>query len=530
MRAAVIASPYPLQEAPAPPLGLSYVAAAFEAAGAEVKILDYIVSRYSVEKLRAELEAFQPDLVGVGSVTMNFPASAEIIKAVKGLDPSIVTVMGGPHITFDIENTLRRYPEIDLLVLGEGERTIAELFPVIRDKKAWKNIKGIAFIEDEKVFITEPREFITDLDSLPLPARHLLPISRYQALGFPVSLITSRGCPNACIFCQGRRMVGHHIRYRDPVRIVDEIEEILSYGFPRINIADDLFLSNKVRAEKICKEILDRGVTFSWSAFSRVNTVDKDALRMMHEAGCEAVSFGVESGNPEMLKRIRKGITLDQARKAVNLCADAGMTPHASFMVGLPGETMETLVETKKFADELSIVYGYHFLAPFPGTTVRDEIDQYDLEILTNDWTKYDANQAIVRTSNLSPEEIENFVAAFEAEHHAKWERMEKRFMEGKVTSDEWLRVSGKYRMELTYKLLSEDIIEDYGRFSVENNGSSSGSGKSDLFEKVTELTGFSNELVVNTLEDFISRGYISSTQTGRELQWSWTQKPGNNV
>ncbi len=526
MRVAIIASPYPLQEAPAPPLGISYVAAAFEAAGADVKILDYIVSRYSVEKLTAELEAFQPDLVGAGSVTMNFPGAAEIIKVVKGIDPSIVTVMGGPHITFDIENTLRRYPEIDLLVLGEGEKTIPELLPLIRNKKAWKNINGIAFVEDEKVVLTEPREFITDLDSLPLPARHLLPISRYQALGFPVSLITSRGCPNACIFCQGRRMVGKKIRYRDPVKIVDEIEEILSYGFTRINIADDLFLSNKVRAQKICKEILDRGVSFSWSAFSRVNTVDKDALRMMHEAGCDAVSFGVESGNPEMLKRIRKGITLDQARNAVNLCAEAGMTPHASFMVGLPGETPATLEETQRFAEELSIIYGYHFLAPFPGTTVREEIEEYDLELLTEDWTKYDANQAIVRTSSLSPEEIEKFVADFEAEHHAEWERMEKKYREGKATSEEWLRVSGKYRMELTYQLLSEDIIEDHGRFSIEDHGSSSDPGKRDLFEKVTGITGFNSDLVAGTLEDFISKGYISSTRAGRELQWHWTHKP----
>ena len=148
MKVAVIAPPYPLEEAPAPPLGVTYVAAAFEAAGAEVRVLDYIVSRYSAEKLRRELEAFQPDLVGSTSVTMNFPVAAEIVEAAKAIRPSAVTAMGGPHVTFDAENTLRTYPGIDLLVLGEGERTVAELLPLTHDRGAWSQIKGIAFLQD----------------------------------------------------------------------------------------------------------------------------------------------------------------------------------------------------------------------------------------------------------------------------------------------------------------------------------------------------------------------------------------------
>jgi radical SAM superfamily enzyme YgiQ (UPF0313 family) len=179
MKVAVIASPYPLEEAPAPPLGVTYIAAAFEAAGAEVKVLDYIVSRYSPEKLAQELEAFQPDFVGGTSVTMNFPAAAAIIQKVKEINPSVVTAMGGPHVTFDAENTLRSYPGIDLLVLGEGERTVAELLPVIRDREAWPEVKGIAFLDDNRFVRTDPRGLIQDLETIPLPARHLLPVSRY---------------------------------------------------------------------------------------------------------------------------------------------------------------------------------------------------------------------------------------------------------------------------------------------------------------------------------------------------------------
>ena len=195
MRVAIIAPPYPLEEAPAPPLGVTYVAAAFEAAGAEVKILDYIVNRYTPEKLKAELDAFQPDAVGATSVTLNFYGAADIVRTAKRHNPGIVTMMGGPHVSFDAENTLKAYPEIDLIVRGEGERTIAELTPRLKDRNTWTEIRGLAFRQNGQLTMTEDREFIEDLDSLPLPARRLLPLSRYQALGYPISIITSRGCP-----------------------------------------------------------------------------------------------------------------------------------------------------------------------------------------------------------------------------------------------------------------------------------------------------------------------------------------------
>jgi radical SAM superfamily enzyme YgiQ (UPF0313 family) len=522
MKVAVIASPYPLEEAPAPPLGVTYIAAAFEAAGAEVRILDYIVSRYSPEKLARELEDFQPDFVGGTSVTMNFPSAAAIIEKVKEINPSIVTAMGGPHVTFDAENTLRSYPGIDLLVLGEGERTVAELVPVIHNREAWHEVKGIAFLEDGRFVRTEPRGLIRDLETIPLPARHLLPISRYQALGFPVSIITSRGCPYQCIFCQGRRMVGHKVRYRQPLSVVDEIEEILSYGFTRINVADDLFLSNKARARAICEEILRRDLEVAWSAFVRVNIMDADVMRLMRRAGCDSVSFGIESGSPEMLKRIRKRITLDQGRRAVEICREVGLTPHASFMVGLPGESPETLRQTQEYAESLEMIYGYHVLAPLPGTTVREEIDQYDLEILTNDWSLYDANRPVTRTSQLSAEQIQNFVDEFERQNNVHWEDMKERHRQGKATPDEGLRVEGQDRLEFTFRLLSEDILEGHGRFPLNDQPLDEGSQEALLTARIAQVTGAKRELVTRVIGDFISRGYLEASAKGDALEWEW--------
>ncbi len=145
MRIAIIAPPYPLEEIPSPPLGVTYVAAAFEAAGSEVRIFDYIVSSYTKDNLKKQLESFQPDVVGATSVTMNFYDAQQILRDVKNYNPEIITMMGGPHVSFTAVETLRRYPEIDLIVIGEGEDTIAELTPVLKQKRKWHDIRGIAY-------------------------------------------------------------------------------------------------------------------------------------------------------------------------------------------------------------------------------------------------------------------------------------------------------------------------------------------------------------------------------------------------
>lgn len=456
MRVAIIAPPYPLEEAPAPPLGITYVAAACEAAGAEVRIFDYIVSSYSEEKLRAQLAEFDPQVAGITSVTLNFFAAAEIISTVKRLNPRIVTMMGGPHVSFEAPAVLAAYPGIDIVVIGEGEATLQELLPLIDRPDQWEGVRGIAFRRDGRTVITSHRELIEDLDRIPLPARHLLSLSRYMALGYSVSIITSRGCPYNCIFCVGRRMVGNKVRLRSPALVVDEIEQILSYGISRINVADDLFVAKKSRVLTICAEIGKRGLKFDWSAFARVNTVDREILQAMRAAGCDAVSFGVESGNQEILDRIGKSITKDMVRQAVALCRETGIIPHTSFMVGLPGETRETLAETRAFAKSLGSLFGYHFLAPFPGTRIRERVCDYDLEILTDDWNRYDANSAIVRTRGLLPEELNEFVADYDEEIRLAWEEMVAGYKKTNSSQID-LQVRGQFRMRLVYRILVED-------------------------------------------------------------------------
>jgi anaerobic magnesium-protoporphyrin IX monomethyl ester cyclase len=523
MRVAVIAPPYPLAEAPAPPLGVTYVAAAFESAGADVRIFDYIVSGYTAEKLKAQLDAFQPDVVGSTSVTLNFPGAAEIVCTAKRHRPSLITVMGGPHVSFDAAATLANYPDIDLIVRGEGERTIAELMAEGMNPAAWGDIRGLTFRRDGRIVATDSQPFIEDLDALPLPARHLLPLSRYQALGYPISIVTSRGCPYSCIFCLGRRMVGKRVRRRSAPLVVDEIEQILAYGIDRINVADDLFVSHSGKVREVCEEILRRSLRFTWSAFARVNTVDRETLLLMRKAGCDSVSFGVESGNPEMLKRIGKGITLEEVRRAVSLCREVGIIAHTSFIAGLPGETSETLRETGEFAAGLGSLYGYHYLAPFPGTTIRDEVEKYDLEIVTDDWTRYDANSAIVRTSSLSPAEIERFVKAFEAEIERVWESMVRDYREKTIQPELIPQVEGHFRMKLVYRLLAEDLIEKAGRFDLLETNAGGETLLQGLCLRIEKTTGIDGELIRKTLRSFVASGYLKAETVGTTVRWFWT-------
>jgi len=517
MKIALLAPPYPLEEAPSPPLGLCAVAAACESAGAEVKIFDYIVSRYTPDKLKQQLSAFSPDIVGTTAVTLNFLQAAEMLKTARRCVPAAVTIMGGPHVSFAASETLAAYPAIDLIFLGEADKTLPCWLPVYNNRSAWRAIQGLSFMENGRRVDTGFGELTRNLDELPRPARHLLPLSRYRALGFPISLITSRGCPNQCIFCLGRKMVGARVRYKSVSKIINEIEDLVSQGFDIINIADDLFTASKKRVTAICQAIIDRDVRFIWSAFVRVDTLSEDILRHMKRAGCVSVAFGVESGNPEMLKRIKKGITIEQARQAALLCRKAGIRPHASFIVGLPGETPDTLNDSLTLVRDMDIEHGFHFLAPFPGTTVREQIAGFDLEILTGDWSKYDANSAIVRTKDLSPADMEAFVETAYQPIRQSWVDLNTRVANGTCTAKERQAVENVDRLNLIFEILSNDMIESAGRLG----GSSEEALIDDLSVRLAEKKAFRPEFVRDYIREWVDKKYLLVCPQKGVITWA---------
>jgi len=516
MRALLINTPYPSSEFPTIPLGLAYVAALLEKEGVEVQVQDFLVTKYSKEILEQKIAEFAPEITGITSVTMNYPIASGILKDCKGIDGNIITVIGGPHVSFWAEEALREAPWIDVVVRGEGEYTMLE----IAQGKSLKEIDGIAFRENRDIVFTKPRQWIENLDELPFPARHLFPLSRYRALFSECGVITSRGCPFNCIFCAGPKMVGRKGRFRSTKLVVDEIEQILNYGFKTITVADDLFTLNRKHLHAFCDEIMARKLKFQWSANSRVDTVTPELLEKMKEAGCYFICYGVESGNQKILDIVRKKITPDKVRKAIKISKDAGMKSLASFIIGLPGETKETLAETVNFARELDTHYGFHLLAPFPGTEVREKAREYGVRILTDDWLKYSANEAITETDGVSAKELNEIDSKYREEincYISYLEDLKKEENLDGIEREEWEKVKVRRRGEITFKLLQRNVIENLA--AMETNGDVI----EELVARVSKEITYPLNRLREGIRDTVDKGSLKYEVCEGKVTWSWS-------
>jgi len=525
MRALLINPFYPIDETPSPPLGLAFIAAVLEKAGLEVKVRDYVVSPYSQAALAAEIKTFKPAIIGLTAVTMTFDNAIAVVQDAKTADPDIITVMGGPHVTFRAEATLTEHPELDVIVLGEGEATIVDLVHTLEKRTEWRAIPGLAYRDGPEIVHTGHKPPGIDIDTLPLPARHLLPLGRYRALSLPISMTTSRGCPFKCIFCVGRKMVGAKVRYRNPVKVVDEMESLAAYGFNQINLADDLFTANAGHCTAVCDEIMNRGLTVKWTSFARVDTVSLSVLEKMKAAGCTAVSFGVETGSPAILKTIRKGITLDQVIAAVNLCTRAGLQPYASFILGLPGETEQTLKETLAFGEqleELGVSYGFHLLAPFPGTEVREHCDDYGIRIMSNDWGRYHANRPIVENAGIRPEVLDKVAADWMNRFDLWLADVEKRMATGQAQPDEAAQVDNLKRTVLIYDLMMGKLVEQHASWPIDADSIAEPTRIDQLAETLAAHVKNPPIEIKDTLNRALQSGAIAwQVENGRKrLRW----------
>jgi radical SAM superfamily enzyme YgiQ (UPF0313 family) len=529
----LLVNPYcPLEENPSPPLGLSFLAASLLAAGIETRALDFAVFPYSREQLAAALKEFQPRIIGVTAVTMTYDHAARVIRDAKTLDPGILTVMGGPHVTFLARETMESLPELDLIVLGEGEHTAIELTKEAEGHRDWGRVKGIVYRRGSEILNSGHREEAIALDSLPLPARHLFPLGRYRALGMPVTMTTTRGCPFKCIFCVGRKMVGSKVRYRDPIRVVDELEYLNSLNFSQINIADDLFTASKNHCLAVCHEIRKRNLKTRWTSFSRVDTISREVLAAMKEAGCTTVSFGVETGNPEILKTIRKGITLEQVVEALRLCREVGMETLFSFILGLPGETPETLKQTVDFTETLKNLggsSGFHLLAPFPGTEVRDKKEAFGLRILTDDWSQYHANRAIVETETVNKAMMDDVVQVWEQSYLDHLGRLKEQRAKGEITDQEAWELTKLEHIVVIHDLMTSRAVEEKGSWPRDGRPVSNEDPLKTLAEMVWSSTRYDQSQVLRSLQYALEQGVLACSDQAGRVCWRWLDYLGTN-
>ena len=360
-----------------PPLGLGYLASALAKNKFEIDIVDctFLDFNQAIDRVIGA----KPQIVGFYSMFSMKKTTLELAEAIKrqiGVK-NCLFVVGGPLPTWSPESFLGTF---DVVVLGEGEDTIVELTNCKTQNISLSNVKGLIYRDGKEIINTGSRGFIKDLNQLEFPLRKLFDNTAYKKyysdhFGYTTSaMITSRGCPFSCDFCS-RPIFGTEVRNRSAKSIVDEVEQIADFGYERVWFADDCFTLNRHHLLEVCDELINRRLNIGWECLSRVDTMDSEVADRMKHAGCLRVFFGIESGNDQVLSLMNKCITTHQAKNAVYKAKAAGLKVGAFFIVGYPGETNNTVLDTVRFASALPLDYlSFTLPYPIPGTPLYERV------------------------------------------------------------------------------------------------------------------------------------------------------------
>ena len=421
-----------------PPYGIIQLAAYLEAKVEDVKVevLDCNAEKVDWTQMEQRIASLNPDIVCSSSLaTCNTYAVAKTLETAKRVAPSILTVTGGQHFTATAKESLETYPEIDMIVRGEGEQTLTELVKCLIAKKSILEIQGLSFRKSGQIIHNSPRPLIENLDDLPFPGYHLVKdlMSKYHfsamaADNSPYALVEgSRGCSHECTFCSQWRHWQACWRVKSSERIADEIKYCNeTFGSKFIWLTDDNFGAGnrpKEIAEAILKRELSRDV--AWFVQARCDDIirNKEILPKLKESGLSWVLLGVENSNPSTLDAFKKGITPQDAKTAVKLLKDNGIFAHAMMIIGQRKDTLESIWRLKEFANELDpdfIMFG--ILTPFPGTEIYEEANRNGW-IMDKNWTHYDMIHAIMPTETLSVNEVQEQLYGCYRDFYGSWSR-----------------------------------------------------------------------------------------------------------
>lgn len=389
-----------------PPLGLLYVAAyAREKGYGSIKILDCANDKSISQELIIN-EIKSADVVGVGGFSSQFAHAIEISRLCKEYDK--FSICGGLHVSTMPALALEQ-SDFDVIVKGEGELSFVDILNFIDGKKSLSDVEGIAYRSNgSKITENKDRELMPDLNILPFPARDLLPMANYRAKDelqdtFHTSVQTTRGCPFECTFCNSPIMWRRKLRGRDPKKLFQEICQLRSnYGFKIVQLADDGFTFKRQDVVDFCEIMISEKPDVKWACVSRPECVDLELLKKMKQAGCIRISIGVESANPEILKRAKKNYQIPKIREAVNLAKEAGLMVHCYMMIGLPGENIRTFWQSVCFMRNLKPTrVGWAVVVPYPGTEL---FNKKLVKITEPDYLKWGGYlRPVIRVGILSP-------------------------------------------------------------------------------------------------------------------------------
>ncbi|MFH0865127.1 MAG: radical SAM protein [Bacteroidota bacterium] len=398
-----------------PSLGLASVAAYCRQFGIAPHIIDMRLPHYSMTEVLEQIQNHSPVLIGITAFTTEITSANIIAGRIKEKYPHVPVVAGGPHSSQIPKETLGEFKNIDIIVIGEGEKALVELTEFFYNKEngSIDNIEGIAYRKNGGIILTQPRQPFEDINELPLPAWDLFELNYYNKI-FPVS--TSRGCPYRCYFCTPNYL-GKKIRVKKYTNIANELNWLVdTFGAAQIQFADATMGLLKDEAILLCEEIIKKGIhkKISWDCEIRADSVYMALLKKMKEAGCGFLAFGVESGNEKILKDVvKKGETKEQIKNAVDMAKKAGIKVRCFFILGHYTETIGTIKETIKFALELNPhALSFGLMVPNPGSSFRKLAEEGagGLKILHNTWENYQQfNYDCMASENFSANELKKW-------------------------------------------------------------------------------------------------------------------------
>ena len=392
------------------PLGIYYLASFMRSKDYDVQVIDAEAGNLTTEDVLHKVKEFAPDYIGISSTTVAFHRALELAEAIKSASFSSPVILGGPHVTSNYRHAMS-FSAFDYAVLGEGELTLWELCEALSRKSSLADVDGIVYRYSDELIKTRPRKYIENLDDLPFPAYGLIPDislynpppSNYKELP-AVNIITSRGCPGQCTFCD-KNVFGSIYRKRSAENVFEEIRMLRAqYGVREISFVDDTFLIDKQRVRALFSLLKEAGIFLPWTCMSRINDVDKEYLQFLKDNGCWHISFGIESGDAEILKLIKKNVSLDKVRQVVEWCRELSIKTKGFFIVAHPTETKETIDRTISFALSLKLDDVVTTLnTPIPGSVQYSQASQYG-SLDETDWSKYNCWRPVFVPNGLNQE------------------------------------------------------------------------------------------------------------------------------
>ncbi len=397
-----------------PSLGLLHLAAEVRLRGYQPSIVESDMLDLTADEVADRVIAEKPAYVGITLFTVGVWGAGAIARKIKKALPDTVIIVGGPHISSMGPETIRRFPEFDMAVNGEGERPLTDLLSALESKQSLAGVPSLIYRDGEKICTTPALPINKVLDELPFPAWDLLPDfpgaytpAIYDFPQGPVATIAaSRGCPFHCRFCDTSTF-GARVRAYSPAVVFKMMRHLQdTYGVRHIMFVDDLFLASRVRVTALCNLILESGLDMTWTCTARVDTVKSDLLKLMKRAGCWEISFGLETGSDELLRKMDKMARVESSTQAVTWTAEAGIRTKGLFMLGYPGETLETIQMTKDFIRRIPMeIMNLTKFTPYPGSPIYRDL--YGTNIRDDHWEKMNGMNFVWAPEGISIEELD---------------------------------------------------------------------------------------------------------------------------